>query len=274
MVKSKISILLLHLILFSLTSCSALLQSNTSVDMNVLNMSLGEVNKLKSQYGTLDPYDPKSILVSKVSQRIYPILMNFLREKNRENLLPKYEISIIQNPSADCYGLGGGIVVMHSGLLNYLQSEDEIAIMITHELAHEIQQHSYKKLNSSFLTQIGASLISGTVSNEDKYKELYLSAFGVTSSAFGGMKFDKKDDLEADKLTMMIISKAGYNPMAVMSIVNKLEQVQSTGQKITFLEVHPYTRQKHEEIQKSLEKYYSKYYLPAIGGQPGLIASP
>lgn len=267
MAKSKISILLLHSILFSFTSCAALLQSNTSIDMNVINMSLGEVNKLKSQYGTLDPYDPKAILVNNVSQRIFPVLMDFLREKNKENLLPKYEISIIKNPSVDCYGLGGGIVVMHSGLLDHLQSEDEIAIMIAHELAHEIQQHSYKKLNSSFLTQIGASLISGTVSDEDKYKQLYLSAFGVTSSAFGGMKFDKKDDMEADKLAMTIISKAGYNPMAVMAIVNKLEQLQSSGQKITFLEVHPYTRQKHEEIQKGLEKYYNKYYLPAIGGK-------
>ncbi|KUJ61759.1 hypothetical protein AR687_11105 [Flavobacteriaceae bacterium CRH] len=233
--------------------------------MNFINMSLEEVNKLKSQYGTLDPYDSKSILVNNVSQRVYPILMNFLREKNRDNLLPRYEISIIKNPSADCYGLGGGIVVIHSGLLDYLQSEDEIAIMIAHELAHEIQQHSYKKLNSSFMTQIGASLISGTISDEDRFKQLYLSAFGITSSAFGGMKFDKKDDLEADKLAMIIVSKAKYNPMALMAIVNKLEQLQGTGQKITFLQVHPYTRQKHEEIQKGLEKYYNQYYLPAIG---------
>lgn len=247
------------------TSCSVLFTNDFEIDHKVLNMAETEVYSLKNRSGVLESYDPRAALANQAGQRIFSSVVQYLQSTKKTKVLEalRYEVVILNDNKMDCYSLGGGKIIIHAGLLNLLTSEDEIAYVIAHELAHEIEKHSYKKLKSSLLADIGQNIIANVVDNEDKSKELYLSAFGVTSSAFGGMKFSSKEEMDADELALLWVAKSQYNPKAAPTVIAKLESLASGGMKVTFIEVHPTSQQLRSKIEALSEKYFQEYFLPS-----------
>lgn len=265
--KTKFTLyLVLFLTIISQTSCSALLTNDFAVDHKVIGLAETEVNNLRMRTGVIDSYDPRAAMAYQAGQKIYNTITFYLQDKGKEKVLQnfRYEIVILNDPKVDCYGLGGGKIVIHAGLLDHISSEDEIAYIIAHELAHEIERHSYKKLKSSFLSEVGSTIINGVVDPENESKELYLSAFGVSSSAFGAIKFSNKEELDADELALLWVAKTLYNPKAAVAVISKLEALSKSGFKVTFIEVHPTDTGLQKRIDELAEKYFQEYFLPSI----------
>lgn len=130
-----------------------------------------------------------------------------------------YTFRVIDKDEVNAFALPGGYVFLFSGLVKKVDTDDELAGVIAHEIAHVVARHSIKRLQGSLgydLLRI-FMLVSGKGA----------SPSGNIDYAFGQliMSYSREDEALADKIAIQYLKEAGYDPMAMISFLKKLQQV-------------------------------------------------
>lgn len=148
-------------------------------------------------------------------------------------------------PNAWC--LPGGKVAVYSGLFPYIKSDDELATVIAHEIAHAVARHGAERMSHNYIKEIGASIVAGAAGEE--YAEVASTVYGVSSQYFVMLPYSRKHEYEADKIGLMYMSKAGYKPEAAVTFWSKFSQ-ENEGQAIPeFFSTHPSDANRIENIK-------------------------
>ena len=130
----------------------------------------------------------------------------------------QYRFYVIDTPHVNAGATADGYIFIDRGLLAYMSSEDELAAVIGHEIAHVAARHSRRTQSRSLLGQslgLFAWLTTGVgdlMSVTDAATRQHLSGFG------------RENELEADRLGGEYLAKAGYNPMAIIDVVQVLKE--------------------------------------------------
>ena len=167
----------------------------------------------------------------------------------------KYYLVDTQEPNA--FATMGGYVYVTRGLLSILDTEDELACVLGHEFTHVLEKHSTKKLRRAIapaVLEIPGNMV-GSVVADGLGTLLNLPIVLVTEPV--GSAFDRKQESVADEKGIELAAKAGYDPYALASALEKLENfVQvagvSDGSFSIFLD-HPVTKKRVASISKLLE---------------------
>jgi beta-barrel assembly-enhancing protease len=153
----------------------------------------------------------------------------------------KFSYRILNDPTINAYAAPGGRIYILTGLLDFLTSEDELAAVLGHEMAHVIQSHTVKSIKSDYWTRaIGGAFINaagaavGVQIGGSKGQlaqmgtNLALSAAG--SPLFNAMSkgYSRGNELEADEMGQELLEKAGYNPEAMTTYLQRLETIKYT----------------------------------------------
>lgn len=178
--------------------------------------------------------------------------------------------TVIQNGSMNAFAVPGGYVYVLTGLLLNLETEDELAAVICHEMAHVSQRHVAKRMEDMELASIGswvgliAGAFIGATGSGDNAKELG-QAIMVTSQAGAAAAFlvyTKANEVEADHVGMNYLVNAGYNPEALPETFKIMldKRWGATGSKLpSYLSTHPalseridYLRTRTKEMPQNL----------------------
>ncbi|MDD3146849.1 MAG: M48 family metallopeptidase [Candidatus Riflebacteria bacterium] len=159
----------------------------------------------------------------------------------------KYDIRVIRESSANAFVIPGGHVYVHSGLLDMVDSDDELAAVISHELGHAERRHSLANFRAS---TVAMAILDKAVKNK-RDRETWGALLGYLTL----MKFSRKQEDEADDIGQMRLARAGFNPAAQVTLWEKfLKKHGDTKGLQQYLSSHPPSSERVQNARNNLAK--------------------
>ncbi len=161
----------------------------------------------------------------------------------------RWEVNLIGSQQINAFCMPGGKIAFYSGILSQLKlTDDEVATVMGHEVAHALREHARERMGKNAATNIGASLLSSV---------LGLGQTGQTLTNYGvrllTLQFSRSDESEADLVGMELAARAGFDPRAGVSLWQKMA-VASRGAPPQWLSTHPSGSTRIADIQSNLPK--------------------
>jgi len=161
----------------------------------------------------------------------------------------KWEVNVINSNELNAFCLPGGKIMAYSGLISQLRlTDDEIAVVLGHEIAHALREHSREQVSQAMAAQasigIGAALLGLGQGSADLASAGYQSLVAT--------RFSRGDETEADRIGLELTARAGYDPRAGVTLWQKMIAANSGGRPPEFLSSHPAESSRVQEIQSLL----------------------
>lgn len=213
-------------------------------------------NKLSSSKSDID-------MVKRVGVNIQRAVETYFKQNNLSKELAGYqwEFNLIESKEINAWCMPGGKVVVYTGILPLTKDETGLAVVMGHEIAHAIAQHGAERMSQGLLQQLGG--VALTVALKDKPQEtqnLFMTAYGVGTTVGVMLPFSRTQESEADRLGLIFMAMAGYNPNSAVDFWTRMSQM--GGQKPPeFLSTHPSDATRIADIKNELPealKYYKK----------------
>ena len=173
-----------------------------------------------------------------------------------------WEINVIESESINAFCMPGGKIVVYSGLVNKLDAtDDELAAVIGHEIAHALREHGRERMSSALVQQVGILGFAIFLSNQDGSllsKQAVLQGVALETTLFFALPNSREQEREADDMGLELTALAGYNPMAAVSLWRKMD-AQSDSEPPEFLSTHPSNENRIEDLKIEAKKYKKLY---------------
>jgi len=161
----------------------------------------------------------------------------------------RWEVNVITSNELNAFCMPGGKIMVYSGLVSQLRlTDDEIAVVLGHEIAHALREHSREQVSQAIAAQtaigIGAALFGFGQGSAD--------LAGLGYEAFVATRFSRNDETEADRIGLELTARAGYDPRAGVTLWQKMLSVSQGGRPPQFLSSHPAEASRVQEIQALL----------------------
>ena len=168
-----------------------------------------------------------------------------------------WEVNVQKSEEVNAYCMPGGKIMVYSGIIEKTDAtDDELAAMIGHEIAHALREHGRERMSTAFVQQVGligfAAYLSGKDGNRLS-KEVALQAAALGATLFFALPNSLEQEREADKIGLELAARAGYNPMAAVSLWRKMDAL-SDAKIPEFLSTHPSNENRIEDIAKDARK--------------------
>jgi predicted Zn-dependent protease len=207
--------------------------------------------------------DRDAEMVRRVGQRLSGAVEQYFASKGLQSQLQgyKWEYNLVDNKEANAWCMPGGKIVVYSGLLPYTQNEAALAIVLGHEITHAVFQHGNERMSNGLLQQLGGAALSVALSQKPaETQNLFLQAYGVSSTVLGTLPFSRKDESEADHYGLIWAALAGYNPREAVTFWQRMSQA-NTQKPAEFLSDHPSDSRRIKQIQDWMPEALT-YYKP------------
>ncbi len=146
----------------------------------------------------------------------------------------KWHFGIIKSDSINAFAMPGGYVILSAGLLKTLDNEDEMAFVVAHEIAHVARRHYYQVVQRQRLAEQAAKGLQAVTQDSDTAK------LAQASGQIYARGLDKTAEFEADRLGVEFMTRAGYDPAAAISVLEKLQRLKGDDPRAELLfSTHP-----------------------------------
>lgn len=209
-----------------------------------------EFSQLKSQAATkkaLAPDDhPQTRRLREIANRLIPHAARF----NPRALQWQWEVILIDAPPVNAFCMPGGKIAFYSGLIRQLNlSDQEISVVMGHEISHALREHSREQVSHAIAAQttigIGAALLGLGGGSADLASTAY--------EALIATRFSRVDESEADRMGLELTARAGYDPRAGVTLWQKMMRAGgSGGRPPEFLSTHPAETNRIQQIESLL----------------------
>ncbi|OJF77279.1 MAG: hypothetical protein BKP49_02080 [Treponema sp. CETP13] len=189
------------------------------------------------------------------------ICMSLVINSPQPEIYNGYHVAIIDSDNLNAFATPGGHILVTSGLINAVDSEEELAAVLAHEISHIQLKHALKAIKSSRATSAVVSTASAVLlaGDNDDLKQL-VNGFGdavdevVSTMVDSG--YSKETEYEADENAVKLLYLAGYNPYAINKMLVQLDRTigNSTA---GFGKTHPTPSSRLEKVKK-VEKKLAK----------------
>ena len=177
---------------------------------------------------------------------------------NRTNY--KWAFIVIEDDStANAFCLPGGKIGIYTGILPYTKNETGLAAVIGHEIGHAIARHGAERMSTALLAQAGQIALNLIVDIDDPMMlDALNKAYGLGTEIGVILPFSRKQELEADRIGVDLMDKAGYNPIGALEFWKRMKQGRQGKQPLVYLSTHPVDEKRIAEIEKILQNQYKQ----------------
>lgn len=158
----------------------------------------------------------------------------------------EWSVQVINDPkNANAYCMAGGRMAIYTGIIDQLDaSDDEIAQVMGHEIAHALSAHTAEKMSEMMMV---SGIVAGLgIAKGDKAAMLAGLAGGVMT-----LKYSRDKETESDEIGILLAAKAGYNPEAAITLWQKMAQLGgATGKVQAFFSTHPSSSERIAQMKK------------------------
>jgi len=171
----------------------------------------------------------------------------------------KWQFFVIEKDELNAFCLPGGKVFVYTGLFKAVQNEDQLAVVIGHEVAHAIARHGAERMSMIELGRMGKTIAAKTIGG-GRYANVINQAYGAGETYGMVLPFSRKFEYEADEIGLYLMTKAGYNPNEAIKFWDNMRRLkQGTRNPPEFLSTHPADANRIARL-KSLIPKAMKYY--------------
>ena len=166
----------------------------------------------------------------------------------------KWQVNLIGSQQINAWCMPGGKIAFYTGILDQLKlTNDEVAMIMGHEMAHALREHARERLAKSQATSFGLSIAS---------QLLGLGSLGDAAANLGTqlltLKYSRDDETESDLVGLEIAARGGYRPEASVSLWQKMQAASGNGGP-SFLSTHPSGNNRIGELKANLPKVQHLY---------------
>lgn len=209
--------------------------------------ALQQYEGLKGQaksHGALAPdHDPQVQRLRRIARELIPHAKRWSEHAARW----QWEVNLIGSNQVNAFCMPGGKIAFFAGILKSLKlTDDEVAMVMGHEMAHALREHGRERMGKGLALQLGAALTSSLLKS------------GQTGDVLIGkgaelmmLKFSRGDETEADLVGLDIAARAGYDPRAGVAVWQKMGMI-SRHAPPQWLSTHPAGKDRIAEIRKHL----------------------
>ncbi len=204
-------------------------------------------------------------MVKRVGTRIANAVETFYRSKGYESELVYFdwEFNLIVDKSVNAFAMPGGKIVIYTGLLPMTQTEEALAVVVGHEVAHVIAQHSSERLSQQIALQYGGAIAGGLLGNSQAMRDLSNTVFGLGAEVGVMLPYARKQEYEADEIGLIVMAIAGYDPRVAVPFWRRM--VQSGGTNVPeFLSTHPSDSKRVANIERIMPRVMQYYKGPGV----------
>lgn len=208
-------------------------------------LALGE----KSYKQTLS--ESKVVVGTKDANRVRNIGSKIAKVANRSDF--NWEFNLVQNDEMNAFCLPGGKVVVYTGILKAAHNDDQLATVISHEIAHALARHGAERMSASMVQQglqvVGNIAIGATA---PQYQNLFNQTYGIGSQVGVMLPYGRMQETEADEIGIHLMHKAGYNVNEALNFWQNMNEGKKAGS--DFFSTHPSSANRIKDIQKVIAK--------------------
>jgi predicted Zn-dependent protease len=202
-----------------------------------------------------------SQMVSRIGTRIASAVETFYTNSGYASELENFswEFNLVKDSSVNAFAMPGGKVVIYTGLLPVTQTEEALAVVIGHEIAHVIAQHSSERLSQQVALQYGGAIAGGLLGNSQAMQQLGQTVFGLGAQYGVMMPYARKQEYEADEIGLIVMAMAGYDPQVAIPFWTRMAQSGGGAQVPEFLSTHPTDNNRIANIEKIMPNVMQYY---------------
>lgn len=198
------------------------------------------------QYGGLHPDQDAQEFVDIVGEKL---VNNTMVRRSAY----KYDFHLLADPNVvNAFALPGGQVFITAALYSRLQNEDQLAGILGHEIGHVIHRHGAERIAKMELTQglTGAAVIASGDYTTAQAAQMIGNLIN--------MKYGRDQELESDDWGVLLMMEAGYDPNALITVMDILEDASGGKSVPEFQSTHPSPQNRRQKIRAAIKKYKSQ----------------
>ncbi|HLP03894.1 MAG TPA: M48 family metallopeptidase, partial [Paludibacter sp.] len=195
--------------------------------------------------------------------RIANAVEEYLNTHGKSAEVAKYawEFNLVKDPAVNAFCMPGGKVVVYDGILPVTRDEKGLAVVLGHEIAHAVANHSNERMSQQMGLQYGAALTDMLLQNQKATTRTAINMVYGAGAQFGViLPYSRQHEYEADHLGLIFIAMAGYDPSESIAFWERMA-ANSTGAPVEFMSTHPSDAKRIAKLKEFLPeamKYYKK----------------
>ncbi|MFA5244990.1 MAG: M48 family metallopeptidase [Pedobacter sp.] len=229
------------------TSCSQVPLTGRS-QLSLVDDAALQTESVKAYNGFLSDPATKAITSGKDAQSVQTVGNNLATAINRylkangygNKYDYDYRFTLVKSDEINAWCMPGGKVAVYSGILNVTRGDAGLATVMGHEIAHAIAQHAAERYSQMTVAQTGGGLVGAAVGNKSQATQQVVSKLYGIGGQLAILKYSRKQESEADRLGLIFMAMAGYNPESAVAFWERMAVAkQGNGATPEFLSSHP-----------------------------------
>lgn len=154
----------------------------------------------------------------------------------------QWEVVVFDDPTPNAFALPGGKIGVHTGILAVTQTDDALAAVLGHELAHVTLRHGGQRVSQQLMVALGTTAVDvGLAMNDVRERGAIMSGLGVGASVGIVLPFSRSNEYEADRYGLLYMARADYNPEEAVAFWQRMKELsaRSGGKPPEWLSTHP-----------------------------------
>jgi hypothetical protein len=183
-----------------------------------------------------------------------------------------WTFAVVDSPTMNAFAAPGGYILVTRGLYEVLQSDDEVAATLAHEISHVVSRDHYNVIRKQAMAGIATSIVSDKISSQagkagGPFAQHLAGYFAKEGAKIILVGFDKDVEFRSDMASLIYTARAGYNPLAMYAVLQKLSAVSDGGRTSNLYSTHPAPSARLDKLDKGLQgvaQYTDRPYVAAM----------
>jgi len=222
-------------------------------ESQLMAMSLTSYKTFLSENNVSGFTETNTKLVKSVGEKMSIAVEKFLLKEGQSKRIKGYtwEFNLVEDDLVNAWCMPGGKVVVYTGLLPVTENETGLAVVMGHEIAHAIARHGNERMSQQLLVMAGGVGLAVAMSEKPQLtQDIFMASYGV-GSTLGVLGYSRKHESEADKMGLVFMAMAGYNPEKAVDFWERMAEA-GGGKPPELISTHPSSERRISDIQEFL----------------------
>ncbi len=178
-----------------------------------------------------------------------------------------WEVVVFQDDSLNAFALPGNKIGVHTGLVNLVDNQDQLAAVIGHEVGHVLAKHSNERMSQEAAVKQGLQVIGAVAAPQSAIGQLGVAALGIGAQFGILLPYSRAHESESDIIGLDLMAKAGFDPRQSVVLWQKMSRASKGASPPEFLSTHPAHDTRIQELSRNVPAAMRTYQQAQARGQ-------
>lgn len=244
------------LFLFALTMTLAACSSTPTGRRQLTLISNDQMSQLGD--GSFEELKKKQPVSKDPAQNNYVKCVTHRLLKSMGENPSEWEVLVFEDKSPNAFALPGKNVGVHTGMLNLVKNQDQLAAVIGHEIGHVLANHGNERVSQGIVAQAGLTVADVVLGRDSRSDEMIVAALGIGAQFGVLLPFSRRQETEADRLGLKYMAESGFNPQEAAELWRLMSAEAGEGPP-EFLSTHPSPQSRINDLSQRASDYVETY---------------